>query len=65
MQSLQQANNKPIRSFAFSFQFFSAISNNQPSVIKPSKKGNIVLLTNGLSCKGSDKLTGFTVDLVQ
>jgi hypothetical protein len=40
MQLWQQAKSSPIRSFLLIFQFFEAISNNQPSGIKPSKKGN-------------------------
>ncbi|WP_449404142.1 hypothetical protein, partial [Geofilum rhodophaeum] len=41
MQFLQQANNNPILSFWFIFQFFAAISKSQPSGINPSKKGKV------------------------
>src|ERR1700741_130523 len=44
MQSWHRVNNKVILSRAFSPYFCTAISNNQPSGIKPSKKGNMVCL---------------------
>jgi hypothetical protein len=57
MQSLQQASNNPIRYLGFSFQFFSAVSNNHPSGIRPSKKGNNTFDAYGASRSGKVKLT--------
>ncbi|HWR02107.1 MAG TPA: hypothetical protein VN371_09610, partial [Chlorobaculum sp.] len=58
MQSWQQFIKSPIRSRESSFQFRSATSSNQPSGIRPSKKGNMVLLEYAALCSGNVRLTG-------
>src|SRR5690606_25625056 len=49
IQSLHKVSNKPNRSLGLIFQLLTAIFNNQPSGINPSKKGNKILLSYGFS----------------
>ena len=58
MQSLHRVINSPNRSLTAIFQLLTAIFNNQPSGIRPSKKGNKIGL-NYISCLiGKVKLMG-------
>jgi hypothetical protein len=55
-QSLQAASNNPNRSFGSIFHFRLITLNNQPSGIKPSKKGNRVVDQYSWSRSGKVRL---------
>ena len=63
IQSLHIERSNPKRSLGLIFQFSMAIFNSQPSGIKPSKKGNNILLSKADFCKGNVKLTGLGFEL--